>query len=136
MPFVLDTSIAMSWCFSDEATPATWRLLDSLRDDLAHIPAIWPLEVANALNMAQRRGRLQPNEYLRFLEIVRQLPIAVDQLTIERTLTVVLGLASSQQLTTYDAAYLELAVRLGVPLATKDTRLRRAAGRLGLSVLP
>lgn len=136
MPFVLDASVTMSWCFHDEATPATWRVLDSLDEDLAYVPSIWILEVANALNMARRRGWLGLNQYLRFIQTVRELPINVDQPTVERVLTVVLSMASAQQLTTYDAAYLELAMRMGLPIATTDARLAQAASRLGLRLLP
>jgi predicted nucleic acid-binding protein len=136
MPMVVDTSVTLSWALEDEASPETDRLLEALLQDTMHVPSLWALEVCNALVMAQRRGRLSPADYLRFLDIVDGLPIAIDETSVIRALTTVLEIATSQRLTAYDTAYLELAFRLGVPLATKDQRLVEAARQLGLRVIP
>ncbi|MFQ5774095.1 MAG: type II toxin-antitoxin system VapC family toxin [Kiloniellaceae bacterium] len=134
--FVLDCSIAVTWCFEDEATPATDALLDRLGGEAAAAPAIWPLELGNVLVMAERRGRISSAKAAEFLALVEDLSILIDDETPQRALREVLALARAAGLTTYDAAYLELAMRLGVPLATKDAHLRDAAVKLGSPLLP
>ncbi len=133
--FVIDCSVAVTWCFEDEATAASDGLLDRLGEDSAAAPAIWPLELGNVLVMAERRGRIDAAQIAEFVALVRELPVAIDQETPQRALDEVLALARSERLTTYDAAYLELAMRLGVPLATLDKELSRAAEKLGTPVL-
>ena len=133
--FTLDASVALAWCFADEASPATDALLDRLADEDAIAPALWPLEVANALAMAERRGRLSWAGLTRSLELLRQLAVEIDGETHERAFHDLLNLARSERLTVYDAAYLELALRHGVPLASKDVKLRKVAAGLGLALL-
>ncbi len=133
--FVIDCSVAVTWCFEDEATPASDGLLDRLGEEEAAAPAIWPLELGNVLVMAERRGRIDAAQLAEFVALVRDLPVAIDQETPQRALDEVLALARAEKLTTYDASYLELAMRLGVPLATQDRELRHAAERLGTPVL-
>ncbi len=133
--FVIDCSVAVTWLFEDEATPASDGLLDRLGEEAAAAPAIWPLELGNVLVMAERHGRLSAAKIAEFVALVQDLPVAIDEETPRRALDEVLALARSERLTTYDAAYLELAMRLGVPLATKDTALQRAAEKLGTPVL-
>ncbi len=133
--FVIDCSVAVTWCFEDEATPASDGLLDRLGEESAAAPAIWPLELGNVLVMAERRGRIDAAQLAEFVALVRDLPVAIDQEASERALDEVLALARAEKLTTYDASYLELAMRLGVPLATQDRELRHAAVRLGTPVL-
>jgi predicted nucleic acid-binding protein len=133
--FVLDASIALAWCFADEATPATDALLDRLAEEEAVAPGLWRIEVANALAMAERRGRLSVAGLTRSVGLLQQLAVAIDPEGSERAFRELLDLARSERLTVYDAAYLELALRLGLPLASKDHKLRRAAARLGLAVL-
>ncbi len=135
MVFVLDTSVTMTWCFVDEATPYGDRVLEGLRADAALTPAIWPLEVANALRVGERRGRLQPGRIPPFLELIGGLPIAVDAGGIDMALGQVLDLARKLDLSSYDASYLELALREGIPLATQDARLRSAARRVGVPLV-
>ncbi len=134
--FVLDCSIAMSWCFEDEARPEADRLLDRLRDEGAIVPMLWFWEVANVLNSAVRRGRLAPREVAARLGLFAALPIEVDQEGVSRAWRETLALAQAQSLTVYDAAYLELAIRLGADLATYDRELQVAAAGLGLRVVP
>jgi predicted nucleic acid-binding protein len=133
--FVLDASIALAWCFADEATPATDALLERLADEDAAAPALWRLEVANALAMAERRGRLSIAAVTRSARLLEGLAVAIDSEGSDRAFRELLELARNERLTVYDAAYLELALRLGLPLASKDTKLRRAAARLGLALL-
>ncbi len=133
--FVLDASVALAWCFADEASPATDALLDRLADEEAVAPALWPLEVANALVMAERRARLSVAGLSRSVKLLQQLAVEIDEEGHRRAFQDLLNLARSERLTPYDAAYLELALRLGVPLASKDARLRNAAARLGLPLL-
>lgn len=136
MVFVMDASIILSWCFQDEASEATWSLLDSLALDSAMVPVLWHMEVGNILLQAQKKGRLTEARVTEFCELLESLPIEIDAETSHRTFRQILPLARSQQLTVYDATYLELAMRLGVPLASKDEVLRQAAQHLGVPVLP
>lgn len=133
--FVLDASIALAWCFYDEATPTTAALLERLEDETAVVSAIWPLELGNILAGAERRGRLTPTRVSEFLALIGGLDIEIDDETATRALRETLTLARTESLTTYDASYLELAIRLGLPLATKDNQLRRIAARLGVAVV-
>lgn len=134
--FVLDCSIAMTWCFEDEATPATDALLEWVRDEGAIVPMLWHLEIGNVLLQAERRGRVTSADLSARLELIATLPITTDDETSSRALREVLALARTETLTTYDAAYLELAMRRGLPLATKDRPLQRAGKRVGIKVLP
>jgi predicted nucleic acid-binding protein len=133
--FVLDASIALAWCFADEATPATDALLDRLSDEEAAAPALWRLEVANALAMAERRGRLSVAGLTRSVSLLQRLAVSIDSEGAERAFRELLDLARRERLTVYDAAYLELALRLGLPLASKDAKLRAAGAGLGLLLL-
>src|SRR5689334_5431515 len=119
MPFVLDTSITMAWCF-DEPNPYAQYVLQLLDGDEALVPPIWALEVANVVLVGERNGRLDEARTARFLNLLRTLPIAVDMVGPERILSSVLNLARVQKLSSYDAAYLELAMRDGIPIATAD----------------
>ncbi len=134
--FVLDCSIAVAWCFEDEATPQTDALLDRLRDAGAAVPALWHLEVGNALLQAERRERIPTARVAAFVDLLAGLPIETDGDTATRALREVLALARAEKLTTYDASYLELAARRALPLATKDRALHQAAQRVGVPLLP
>src|SRR5271157_5731707 len=126
--FVIDASATLPWCFADEATEATNALLSRLRrDEEATVPAHWPVEVANALLMAVRRTRISSQDIYQFLEDLEVLPIRVDPTTKNLVLARVLPLAEQYELTLYDAAYLELAIRENLPLATLDDDLRKAS---------
>ena len=133
--FVLDASVALAWCFADEASEAADRLLERLETETAAVPAVWHLEVANVLALGERRRRITPAESAGFIARLETLVIVVDEETTSRAFSQVLDLARGERLTAYDAAYVELAMRLGVPLASKDGRLCKAAERLGVAVL-
>ena len=132
--FVMDCSVTMAWCFEDESDPFAGEILTALRSAEARVPSLWPLEVANCLAVAERRGRLREADSRRFADLLGQLPISVDLETAERALGPVLDLSRQHRLSSYDAAYLELAMRLGVPLATRDNSLARAARAGGVSL--
>ena len=134
--FVLDCSVAAAWLFEDEATRETDALLDQLADDAAWVPLHWRLELGNVLVQAERRGRITPAQVATSVDFVDSLPIEVDAETDSRSLREVLALARSASLTTYDAAYLELALRRGLALATQDKALVRAARGLKVKTLP
>lgn len=134
--FVLDCSIAAAWLFEDEAGPETDRLLEQLRGGGAWAPNLWHLEVGNMLIQAERRGRITAAQVTTCLERLSHLPITTDAETPARAFREILTLARAQTLTTYDAAYLELAIRQGAPLATRDNALIRAADAVGVETLP
>jgi predicted nucleic acid-binding protein len=133
---VVDASIAVSWCFDDEASPATEAVLDRVRREGGTVPGLWPLELANVLLGAERRGRTIVGGTAARLEYVARLPIEIDGQTAGRAWREILAIARAEGLTIYDASYLELAVRRGLPLASKDQALCKAARRLGVGVLP
>jgi len=133
--FVLDCSIAVSWLVADEASTKTDRLLERLRDDGALVPTLWHLELGNVLARAEKRGRMTAAQIAAIVELVNRLPIAADT-DHSRALREVFSLARAESLTTYDAAYLELAMRHGIPLATLDKTLLRAASRVKVKTLP
>jgi predicted nucleic acid-binding protein len=129
VPFVLDNSIVMSWCFEDEASAYADQVLDALHGDEAIVPGIWPLEVANVMVVAERRRRLSKAETTRFVELLRSLPIRVDTETCGRVMGEISALARETGLSSYDASYLDLAMRRSIPIATLDKGLRKAARR-------
>ena len=134
--WVLDASVTLTWCFEDEATPSTDALLAKLRaGDEATVPAHWPVEVANSLLVAIRRERISGEKANRFFQDLRALPIRVDPESSESVFGRVFALAEQFKLTAYDAAYLELAIRESLPLATLDADLRRAAHGAGVPLL-
>ena len=126
--FVLDGSLALAWCFPDEHAPYPRSVLDSLASVAAAVPAIWHNEVANALLIGERRGRCSAADTDTWTAFSGGLPIAVDPETQARAWPNTRALARTHQLTHYDASYLELAIRLALPLATLDNRLGQAAG--------
>ena len=134
--FVLDCSIAVTWCFDDEASDEADALLDHLQEQGAAVPSLFPLELGNILALAERRGRIPASGLSPRLELLATLPIEVDPNTAAMALRETLTLARRHSLTTYDASYLELALRLGLPLASTDRALRRAAIDEGVVVLP
>jgi predicted nucleic acid-binding protein len=133
---VIDSSIALSWCFEDEASPETDVLFERVRDDGAIVPELWPLEVSNVLLQAERRGRISAGDMALRLELIAGLPVAIDPETAARAWREILVTARETGLSVYDAAYLELAVRRGLPLLTKDGELANAGRRLAVTVLP
>ncbi len=134
--FVLDCSITVAWLFEDEFTPQTDELLDRLKDSGALVPALWRLELGNVLARAERLNRITAAQIADYLDLLDRSPIVTDTETESRAFREILTLARNEGLTTYDAAYLELAVRRRLPLATLDKDLIRAAHRVQVSTLP
>ena len=126
MNFVLDCSVTMTWFFEDEIDPAGRALLDRATDGEAVVPAIWAGEVANALLTAERKGRMTRAKVDEDADLLTRLPIGVDRGGAAPS--DLIALARRYQLSSYDSSYLELALRLRLPLATRDGRLSAAAG--------
>lgn len=135
--FVLDASVAVPWCARDEASAWTDSLLKRLQSgDSALVPPLWAYEIANSLLQIKRRGRITTEQMSSFLDDLRALPIQVDSEGVERVFDRVSALADRCRLTVYDAAYLELSLRTGNPLATLDAELESAALAEGALLIP
>ena len=130
--FVLDCSVAMAWCFEGEADAYTDAVLRALAKETAVVPSLWPLEIANVLLIAERRRRLSGADTIRFLDLVGGLPIVVDGPPGLQDLHALLALGRQHRLSAYDAAYLHLAMREELPLASHDRALRAAARAAGV----
>jgi predicted nucleic acid-binding protein len=135
MTFVLDCSLTMAWVFPDEANASTDALRESLIDDNAVVPVLWPIEVANVLLVATRRGRITEEEWPRIRNDLNILPIDIDLESHDQVLERVLPIAAQYELSVYDAMYLELALRFGLPLASLDRKLNTAGKEAGLELL-
>ena len=133
--FVLDASVTLAWCFDDEANVYADEVLDAMTRVTALAPSIWSLEVANVLVLARRRNRLSEARRASLIDNLRGLPVEVVTPHPARVFVSFAELALDQDLTVYDAAYLDLALREQLPLASLDRRLREAARRSGVSLL-
>lgn len=134
--FVVDASVAVAWVHPAQATAESQALLADLEHGaVVEVPAIWPLEVANALLVLRRRKRLTDPERRRALTALHELRLQVDMDAVGFALTKLSALAAEHDLSVYDAAYLELAIRKKLPLACKDGPLRKAGRRCGLTLL-
>src|SRR5579859_5263995 len=122
----MDCSVTMGWCFEDEGDDSSEAILDVLGPWEAAVPSIWSFEIANTLLVGERRNRISKLDSSNFISFLSALPVTVDDASTERALGSILALAREQGLSAYDAAYLELAMREGLPLATRDKALRRA----------
>ncbi len=131
--FVLDASVAISWCFEDETTALTEKALDMLESSYALVPPIWSLEVANVLLVAERRGRLTQAQTSRFLALLNALPLTLFESRIATETLIALG--REHELSSYDASYLAVALSEGLTLATQDHKLQAAARRAGVPLL-
>ena len=134
MTFVLDCSVAMAWVFPDEASEMTDRLRDCLVDGRAFVPSLWPAEVGSVLLAATKRGRLRADECPGVCASLEALPIEIDPISTSRVWRGALALADEHGLSIYDAVYLELALRLRLPLATLDRALAAAAQSSGVGI--
>ena len=129
---VVDNSIVMTWCFQDEADAYADAVLNSLVETAVIVPAIWSLEVVNVLLVAERRQRLRQTDSVRFLALLSQLPIVVEQSHFDRKMGEMLALGRANDLSSYDTVYLELAMRHGLPIATLNQQLLAAAQRVAV----
>jgi predicted nucleic acid-binding protein len=133
MPFVLDNSVVSGWYLDDQATPYTEAIASLLRDDQAWVPAIWELELTNVLRTACIRQRLDAQRAQQVLARIALLPVEVDRQAVPRSELLALSLRFG--LSSYDAAYLELALRRQLPVASKDGALMAAALAAGVGVV-
>ena len=121
--FVVDNSVVMSWCFKDETNKYGDAVLNRLAESTAIVPPIWPLEVVNMLLVAERRNRLKQVDSVRFITLLSQLPIVVEHEGPEKKMKDLLALGRANNLSSYDAAYLDLSMRKDCPIATLDKKL-------------
>lgn len=135
MSLILDSSATAAWVYMDEASKAIRQVFDLVSDQGAWVPSLWRLEVANILEMGVRRGRHDAAFRDATLADLALLPIHIDPETDRQAWTATLRLAERHRLTLYDAAYLELAQRRDLPLATLDTELRAAASTENVALL-
>ncbi len=132
MPFVLDASMAASWAFEDDDDSRAERAFVRIEEDVAVVPPLWRFEVLHTLIVSERRKRITSAETAAFQQDLGEMQIEVDS---EGSSTAMLRLARDHSLTVYDAAYLELSLRRGLPLATLDKVLRKAAKKEGVALL-
>ena len=135
MSLVLDSSATLAWIYNEETTPAVRDLFDRITAEGAWVPSLWRLEVGNVLQLGVRRGRHDSAFRDETLADLALLPIALDPHTDQQAWSATMQLAERHKLTLYDAAYLELALRRALPLATLDDELRTAAAAEGVTVL-
>lgn len=133
---VLDCSVTMAWILRDESmSEKADTILCLFEEKQAKVPTIWSLEVANVLCLTERQKKITAFELAEFKEFLSELPIQIDHDTSSRAMGSVYTLAKTEQLTIYDAAYLEIAIRENSPLATFDKALKNAAKRNGVLLL-
>ncbi len=133
--FVLDASVTAAWCFADEASEHSAALLASMGRRTAVVPGLWHFETASLLLRAERRGRISQPVCAAFVETLTRLPIETDTESENQAHGPILILARSHGLTPYDAAYLDVAIRRSLPLATRDQDLIKAARQCGVVVV-
>jgi predicted nucleic acid-binding protein len=131
---VIDASVALAWCFPDEASDYADSVLFAVEDQSVIVPAIWALEVANALLVGERRKRIRQPEIRRFVELVNGLSVVEDRQLFSNTIGNLLPLAREYRLSAYDAAYLDVAARRDIPLATLDGALQKACIAAGIDI--
>jgi predicted nucleic acid-binding protein len=131
---VIDSSIALAWCFPDEQDTFSQSVLDALASKQAYVPDLWHLEVANTLVVGERRKRSTQANTVAWMSFLNSLPIIVDEETKAHAFADTIDLARLHNLSAYDAAYLELAMRRGLSLATLDQKLKDAARAVGVSL--
>jgi predicted nucleic acid-binding protein len=135
--FVLDASVAISWCFPGdptEDTPYSRRILSRLVTDDAVVPDIWGYEIANVLSLGFRSGRISQQQIEQFLQRLKALPMRTEPTDLWAKVALE-SKARKWNVTAYDVAYLDLALRMNIPLATNDNRLRKTAEAAGIQVL-
>ena len=132
--FVLDCSVTMAWCFEEESADASKQVLYLLKNMKAIVPAVWSLEVSNVLRVAERKSRINLADSDSFINMLNKLPIEVDIGLSSMFNKQLIAITRKHHLSSYDAAYLELALRYNVPLATFDSALRQAAQSEGLKL--
>jgi predicted nucleic acid-binding protein len=135
MPLIIDASTTLAWCFESEATMGTQQLWVRANVEGILVPCIWPLEIANALLISERRRRIDADTSDQFAFILDRVRLTIDQPEPVHIWSEVMRVARDTGLTTYDASYLELAMRTGHELATRDARLFSAAAARGVRLI-
>jgi predicted nucleic acid-binding protein len=136
MDWVLDASIALAWALPDEASDQADRFLSRVTaKDVLWVPSLWWYEVANALVVAERRKRLTEADGIHLIDLYRALPIKTDMVSGTAVIEQLRTLARQYNLSAYDVAYLELALRKGLGLATADLNLQSASKKAGVRIL-
>jgi predicted nucleic acid-binding protein len=134
--FVLDASVALSWVFEDEYSSYSQFVAEVMDEGHAIVPVVWPLEVANAVLISVRRGRLLESAAPSLIGALDRLRIDIDHgIALESLAQTTLTMGLVHRVSAYDASYLELSLRRGLPLATLDQRLAEAAGAAGIRIL-
>ena len=131
---VIDASVALAWCFPDEASEYAHGVLVALEGHAILVPALWSVEITNAVLMAERRKRVKQPEIRRFVELLDGLTVIMDSQTVTESVSNILPIAREYGLSAYDAAYLDAAVRYGMPLATLDSALQKADRKAGIEI--
>lgn len=132
---VVDASVALAWCFPDEISEYADAVLVALEGKQVLVPTVWPLEIINAIVVAQRCNRINLLETKRFIELLEGLTIREAVLPLAWSTSNVLPMAQEYDLSAYDASYLAVAIRHSAPLATLDNRLSKAARKAGIEIL-
>lgn len=133
--FIIDNSVVMSWCFKDQANAYGDSILERLIESAAYVPSVWPLEVVNVLLSAERKKYISQADSVRFICLLSELPIYLENESPDKSMKELLGLARAHDLSSYDASYLDLAMKKGLPLATLDEKLRKAAVHTSVLIL-
>jgi predicted nucleic acid-binding protein len=133
--FVIDNSVVMAWCFEDGANSNADTIQDMLIENKAFVPAIWPLEVTNVLLVAERKKRISKAGSGHFIALLSQLPIEVEPSDTDTIFHETISLARQYMLSSYDASYIELAIRKGLPIATQDKAIIRAAKKIQIEII-
>lgn len=131
---VVDASVALAWAFPDEASDYAEKVLIALNGRTILVPALWAIEITNAVLVAERRKRVAQPEVRRFVELLRELTVMMDSQGVAESVSNVLPLGRQYGLSAYDAAYLDVAMRNGAPLATLDGGLRKAGRKAGVEI--
>jgi predicted nucleic acid-binding protein len=132
---VIDASVALAWCFPDEASEYADGVLVALEGRAILVPALWSVEITNAVLMAERRKQVKQPEIRRFVELLDALTVIMDSLSVTESVSNILPIAREYGLSAYDAAYLDVAVRHAVPLATLDSALQKGGRKAGIEIL-
>jgi predicted nucleic acid-binding protein len=132
---VVDASVALAWAFPDESSDYAEKVLLALDGRTILVPALWPIEITNALLVAERRKRIRPPEIRRFAGLLADLTVVMDSQSVTDAVANILPLAREYSLSAYDATYLDAAIRHGAALATLDVTLQRAARKAGIEIL-
>lgn len=131
---VVDASVALAWAFPDEASDYAEEVLIALNGGTIVVPALWAIEITNAVLVAERRKRVAQPEVRRFVELLRELTVVMDSQGVGESVSNILPLGREHGLSAYDAAYLDVAMRHGAPLATLDGGLRKAGRKAGVEI--